>query len=339
MNSINQRRIVLVGGGGQVGTILARHFHANRDSVVVLSRDVRYTPWRTVSWDGKTLGPWINELDDADVVINLAGRSVNCRYSAANRREILESRVESSHILGQALEQLPRPPRLWLNASTATIYRHSFDREMDEVTGDIDVVQPTTPAAWNFSIEVALRWEEAFFHSANLRTRKIAMRSAMVMSPDPGGVFDTLLTLVRFRLGGKFGSGKQFVSWIHHKDFVNAIEFLMAHEEFTGCVNLSSPNPVPNHEFMAGIRKAWGIRLGLPAGEWMLELGAAVLRTETELLLKSRRVVPGRLLSSGFNFRYRNWPDAAIQLVEQWRKHRKLFPHSTPREEGSFADL
>jgi len=324
MERLKQRRIVLAGGSGQVGTVLARHFHSQGDSVVVLSRKPPQSPWRTVQWDGATLGEWLEELMNAAVVINLAGQSVNCRYNAANRQGILDSRIKSTQILGHAFRQLADPPRLWMNASTATIYRHSLDRPMDEFTGEIDVAQPGAPSAWNFSIEVAKRWEEAFFNSENPGTRKIAMRSAMTMSPDRGGIFDVLLGLVRFGLGGAAGSGEQFVSWIHESDFVRSVEFLISHEEMTDCVNLSSPNPLPNREFMRAIRDAWGIGIGLPSTEWMLEFGAIFMRTETELILKSRRVVPGRLLNAGFLFRFPEWPAAAGSLVDEWRETHKL---------------
>ncbi len=319
MEHVKQRRIVVVGGSGQVGTVLARHFHSQGDSVAVLSRRSTQAAWRTVQWDGATLGEWVQELNHADVVINLAGRSVNCRYNPAHRCEILESRIKSTRILGAALRQISDPPRLWMNASTATIYRHALDRPMDEFTGDINIVQPNAPPAWNFSIEVATFWEEAFFDSENPGTRKIALRGAMTMSPARGGIFDALLGLVRFGLGGTCGSGKQFVSWIHEADFIGAIEFLIAHEEMTGAVNIASPSPLPNREFMRAIREAWGARFGLPATEWMLEFGAIFLRTETELILKSRRVVPGRLLNAGFSFRFPEWPEAAEDLVKQWR--------------------
>ena len=211
---------------------------------------------------------------------------------------------------------------------------------MDEFTGDIDIVQPNAPSTWNFSIEVATQWEETFFKPDTPRTRKIALRSAMVMSPECGGIFDTLLGLVRFGLGGASGSGKQFVSWIHEADFVNAIEFLIAREEMTGCVNLVSPNPLPNTQFMRALREAWGIRLGLPATEWMLEIGAIFMRTETELILKSRRVISGRLLQSGFSFRFPEWPTAAKQLVDHWRvnsRNAETTADLKRREQRSFS--
>ena len=327
-----QRRIVIAGGSGQVGTFLARRFHARGDSVIVLSRTPATRAWGVVSWDGATLGAWQKELDGADVLINLAGRNVNCRHTSANRREILESRVCSTQILGLAVERCANPPRVWLNASTATIYRHSFDRAMDERSGEISLAQPNAPAPWNFSIEVATRWEKTFFESRTPSTRKVALRSAMVMSPDKGGIFDVLLRLARFGLGGAAGSGKQYVSWIHEADFLNAVDFLIDHKEFSGPVNLSSPNPTANREFMWAIRKAWGIPAGLSASAWMLEIGAVFLRTETELILKSRRVVPGKLLEAGFQFQFPRWKEAAEELVGQRRKDSLVMRHK--RAEG-----
>lgn len=266
------------------------------------------------------MGRWTDELQSADLVINLAGRSVNCRYSDRNRREIKDSRTQSTRILGEAIRRCAHPPKVWMNASTATIYRHAFDRPMDEATGEIGGKETGAPPTWRFSIDVATSWEEAFFSSPASGTRKIALRSAMVMSPDRGGVFDTLLRLVRFRFGGTSGSGRQFVSWIHDRDFLNSIDFLMAHDDLDGAINLASPNSVPNAEFMAALRKAWGVRIGLSAAEWMLEFGAIFIQTETELILKSRRVIPGRLLAHGFHFDFSEWAIASQELVERWRQ-------------------
>jgi len=321
VSTVRPLRVVIPGGSGQVGNILARHFHAKGDSVIVLSRTTFPAPWRMVAWDGVNLRSWVRELEKADVLINLSGRSVNCRYNSANRREIMESRTQSTSVLGEALNRLADPPRLWMNASTATIYRHALDRAMDEITGELGGNEPNAPSSWRFSINVATRWEETFFAASTPKTRKIALRSAMTMSPDHGGIFDVLLRLVRFGLGGAAGSGMQFVSWIHEADYLRAIDYLIAKEEMTGCVNIAAPGPLPNREFMAILRKAWGTTVGLPASEWMLELGAIFLRTETELILKSRRVVPGRLLGAGFQFRFPDWPSAARDLVRQWRKH------------------
>jgi len=312
-------RIVLAGGSGQVGTLLAQHFHARGDDVCVLSRTTFSAPWRVVAWDGEHPGPWTAQLQSADVVVNLSGRSVNCRYSQANRREILDSRVRSTRVLGQAIQSLSRPPALWLNASTATIYRHSLDRTMDEDTGELGGEEQGTPDEWRFSVDVARRWEEMFFDADTPRTRKVALRSAMTMSPDGGGIFDVLSGLVRKGFGGPSGSGKQFVSWIHERDFLRAVDFLIGHGDMQGVVNVASPNPLPNAEFMRILREAWGVKFGLAANDWMLEVGAFFLRTETELILKSRQVVPGRLLKRGFHFELPYWAEAAKDLVNRAR--------------------
>ena len=183
--------------------------------------------------------------------------------------------------------------------------------------------EPGVPETWRFSIEVAQAWERALDAADTPRTRKVAMRSAMVMSPERGGVFDVLLGLVRRGLGGASGDGRQYVSWIHHEDFTRAVDWLIEHDDVAGPVNVAAPSPLPNSEFMRALRQAWGIRFGLPAKRWMLEAGAVFLRTETELILKSRRVVPGRLTDAGFAFRHPTWPEAARDLCEQWRLLRR----------------
>ena len=310
-------KVVIPGGSGQVGTLLARAFHADGHDVVVFSRNPRAQRWRVVRWDGATLGGWRAEIDGSDVVINLTGRSVNCRYTAANRREILESRVLSTRAVGQAIAEAVRPPRVWLQASTATIYAHRYDHPNDEHSGILGGHESGAPSAWQFSIDVALAWERAFDEVTLERTRKIALRSAMTLSPDPGGVFDTLVGLVRRGLGGSAGDGRQFMSWVHYQDFVAAVRWLIDRDKIDGIVNVASPNPLPNAEFMRRLREACGVSFGLPAREWMLELGAIFMRTETELILKSRRVVPARLLEGGFTFRFPTWREAASDLCRQ----------------------
>ena len=261
------------------------------------------------------LGPWADELDGADVVINLAGKTVNCRYNAANRREIIDSRVESTRIVSQAIAQCRNPPRVWLQASTATIYAHRYDTPNDEFTGILGGDEPHAPDTWRFSIEVAKAWEAALAEVPTPQTRKIAMRAAMTMTPDRGGIFDVLRTLCRRGLGGTAGDGRQYVSWIHERDFLNAIHWLIANEEIDGVVNLAAPNPLPNRDFMRTLREALGVKIGLPATRWMLEVGAFFLHTETELILKSRRVVPGRLQQAGFDFQFPEWAAAAKDLA------------------------
>lgn len=313
-------KVVIPGGSGHVGTLLARAFHERGDEVVVLSRtQSNARPWRTVAWDGETLGPWTTEFENADAIINLTGQSVNCRYTETNRRIIVDSRVKSTRIVGQAIAETDNAPRVWLQASTATLYAHRYDAPNDERTGIIGGAEPNAPDTWRFSIDVVKKWERELNAAAAPLTRKVLMRSAIVMSPGRGGPFDMLLRLVRFGLGGRFGDGKEFVSWIHDEDFVRTVAWLIRQENLSGAVNLAAPNPLPNSEFMRSLRKAWGMPFGLPASEWMLELGAFVLRSETELMLKSRRVVPGRLLEAGFSFQFPTWADAARDLCARWR--------------------
>jgi uncharacterized protein (TIGR01777 family) len=304
--------------------MLARAFHLDGHDIVVLSRRPQIRLWRVVEWDGATLGAWQREIDGADVVVNLAGRSVNCRYNAANRREILQSRVESTRVVGDAIARATRPPRVWLQASTATIYAHRFDGPNDEQSGVLGGEESNAPRSWRFSIDVARAWERAFDEAVTMKTRKVALRSAMTLSADAGGVFDTLLGLVRRGLGGSAGSGRQFMSWVHYEDFVAAVRWLIMHHDIDGIVNIASPNPLPNAEFMHVLRTAYGVPFGLPAQDWMLEVGAALMRTETELVLKSRRVVPRRLLEHGFRFTFPIWSDAARDLCCQWKRMRGI---------------
>src|SRR5438552_8617677 len=313
MKNTNADRIILAGGSGFIGSLLTRYLLAHGKEVIVLSRQSLSQPdgMRQSHWDGCTLGPWAEHLNGARAVINLAGRSVNCRYTSSNRRLIMESRVNSTRVLGEAIAGCATPPPVWLNSSTATIYKHSLIRPMDEAGGEIG---DTAEAKDAFSVAVACEWEKTFEKARAPATRKIALRTAMVMGAAEGGVFHVLCRLVRFGLGGKMADGKQFVSWIHEEDFCRAIEWLLSSEALSGPINIASPNPVTNQELMAALRQTLGIPIGLPAARWMLELGAFFLRTETDLILKSRRVIPGRLVASGFEFRFPKLVEAAKDL-------------------------
>ena len=318
-------RIVIPGGSGHIGVLLAHYLQQRGHHVTVLTRSPFAASWNTVHWDGEHPGPWIEHIEGADVCINLAGRSVNCRYTPANQDAIYHSRIDTTHLLGDVICGLADPPKVWLNASTATIYRHALDRPMDEFTGELggnEMLTPRrrVPETWNFSIRVAKDWEMAFFTAVTPRTRKVALRSAIVMSPEPGGPFAFLLNLVRLSLGGTQGNGRQFVSWIHGLDFARAIEFLIAREDLDGCVNLAAPDPIPNREFMATLRESWGMPNGIPAPAPLLELAALFLRTETELVLKSRNVIPARLLRAGFDFEFPIWQEAAEDLAGKYRQ-------------------
>ena len=318
-------RIVIPGGTGQVGSLLARTFHDEGHDVVVLSRAPRPRPWREVAWDGATVAGWTSEIDGCDVVINLAGRSVMCRYDEAHKREIIESRVQSTREVGEAIAAAKRPPRVWLQASTATIYAHRYDGANDERSGVLGGSESNAPAAWRFSIEVARAWERTFTLFQLEHTRQVALRSAMILSPDAGGIFETLVGLVRRGLGGAAADGRQYMSWIHEHDFVAAVRWLIARPEIDGVVNVASPHPLPNAEFMRILRDACGVPCGLPATKWMLEIGALLMRTETELILKSRRVVPTRLVESGFRFQYPQVADAVRELYAR-RDHQRRMP-------------
>jgi uncharacterized protein (TIGR01777 family) len=236
-------KIVIPGGSGQVGTILARAFHNGGHDVVVLSRQPQRSLWRVVAWDGANLGDWQREIDGCDVVINLAGRSVNCRYTAANRDEIMQSRLLSTRVVGQAIAAATCKPRAWLQASTATIYAHRYDSPNDEFSGILGGHEPDAPDTWRFSIDVARAWERAFEEAVVDGARKVALRSAMTLSPDSGGVFDTLLGLACHGLGGSAGDGRQFMSWIHYEDFIAAVRWLIDRDDIEGPVNVAHRIP------------------------------------------------------------------------------------------------
>jgi uncharacterized protein len=313
---MNKPKIILAGGSGFLGHALTRHFTALGCEVVVFTRDpgALRSDARPIRWDAETLGEWTKELEGAQCVINLNGRTVNCRYTLANRRSIMDSRVKSTQILGEAIGRSERPPVVWMNASSATIYRHTFDAAWDEAGSDFTL---TASVHDEFSLEVIHAWERAFAEANVPETRKLALRTTMVLGHADNSVFPVLRRLARLGLGGRMGSGKQFVSWLHESDFCRAVEWLLAHEEMSGPVNLAAPTPLTNSEMMALFRELVGARFGLPAEKWMLELGAIFIRTETELILKSRRVVPGKLLSSGFEFRFPNMRAALEDLFQE----------------------
>ncbi|MGB1874031.1 MAG: TIGR01777 family oxidoreductase [Akkermansiaceae bacterium] len=291
------RRLVIAGANGFLGRHLTRYFHKNGWEVVGLARreEGLDAGCRYVHWDGKTMGPWASELNGADAVINLAGRSINCRHNKRNKREIINSRVESTTVLGQAIGSCPNPPSVWLNASSAAVYADAEKNPQGE----------GAKLGEGFFVDVAKEWEKAFM-TARVReeVRRIALRTSLVMADEDGTVFDYLLKLSKLLLGGAAGGGKQMVSWVHVDDYCRAVEWLTEHQDIRGVINITAPDPLSNEKMMQRFRALTKRPFGLPASGWMVKLGALVLGTEAELILKSNWVLPRRLLQNGFVFKY-----------------------------------
>lgn len=302
------KKLIIAAGTGFLGQVLVAHFKDKFDQIIILTRgksksidSVKY-----VNWDAKTLSGWENELENASVLINLAGKSVDCRYTAANKKEIYDSRIDSTKILNEAVLTCKSPPKHWLNSSTSTIYRFSLDKQMDEVTGEIGD---------DFSMNIAKSWEKVFFETETPKTLKTALRTSIVLGKN-GGAFVPIKMLAQFGLGGKQGKGNQFISWIHEKDFARAIEYVIE-QELTGVVNVVSPNPVRNYDFMKTLKGVIGVPFGIPTNKLLLEIGSFFIRTETELVLKSRNVIPRRLQENGFTFEYATLEKAFKNLTEK----------------------
>ena len=302
------KKLIIAAGTGFLGKVLVEHFKEHFEEIVILTRGNSTTVdgVKYVNWNAKTFTGWEKELENANVLINLAGKSVDCRYTKANKKEILLSRIESTKILNKAVLNCQNPPKHWLNSSTATIYRFSLDKQMDETDGE---------TGNDFSINVALSWEKAFFKTETPNTLKTALRTSIVLGKN-GGAFIPLKNLAKFGLGGKQGKGNQFVSWIHEEDFANAVDFIIQ-KEMTGVVNLVSPQPIRNADFMQKLRKAVGFPFGIPMSKFLLEIGSYFIRTETELVLKSRNVIPKRLLENGFEFKFKNVNNAFRNLIKK----------------------
>ena len=301
------RKILIAGGSGFLGQVLIRHFTELKDEVFILTRGqggerngVKY-----LHWDGKTVDSWAEALEGADVLINLSGRTVNCRYNRKNKEEILNSRILSTRVLGEAVKACKEPVKVWLNASSATIYEESFHQANDEASGKIGK---------GFSVNICQKWEDEFNKANVPGVRKVCLRTSMVIGR--GGPFLELMTkIVKFRLGGRQGSGEQFVSWLHEKDFTDIVEFLIQKSDAEGEYNLAAPEPLRNKNMMQLLREACGVKIGLPALTPMVHLGAFLMRTEAELPLKSRNVIPGRLLEAGYKFSFSNMEDALKDLI------------------------
>jgi uncharacterized protein len=307
-------KIIIAGGTGHLGEKLVEHWQQKGHDVVVITRGGKSRA-RTVQWDGVNDGDWVKELEGAHVVVNLAGRSVNCRYTRENLELMMNSRVNSTRAIGRAIAQAKSPPGVWLQMSTATIYAHTFQKANDEHTGIIGGNEPHVPGYWKYSIDIAFEWERAQQEALTPKTRKVALRTSMVMGKNPQSVFGVLASMTRWGLGGTIAGGHQWVSWIHEDDFVRALDFLIENSNMSGAVNVCAPHPMSQKDFMSILRKTLGIWMGLPATAWMVKVGAVFMRTDAELLLKSRKVIPSRLLESGFEFNFPKWQQACESLV------------------------
>ncbi|WP_025666412.1 TIGR01777 family oxidoreductase [Aquimarina megaterium] len=300
------KKIVIAAGTGFLGKVLVEYFKTKAETITILTRGKSRIEKNVqfIHWNAKTSGDWVQELEDAEILINLAGKSVDCRYTQKNKDLILNSRVTSTSILGEVISKCKNPPKIWLNSSTATIYRHSLDKEMNEIDGEIGT---------GFSVDVATSWEKTFFNQQTTKTRKIALRTSIVLG-EKGGALPSILNLTKIGLGGKQGNGNQKLSWIHEIDFARSIEFIIKNPSIEGVINIVSPKPVTNSAFMKTLRKVMRIPFGVPISKPILQLGARIINTETELVLKSRNVIPSKLMNNGFQFLYPELKPALIHL-------------------------
>lgn len=300
------KKLIIAGGSGFVGQSIANHFVQNGWEIVILSRfPNNQDAFRMVRWDGQNIGPWTQELEGADMLINLNGKSVDCRYNERNKALIYATRIQSTKVLASALRKVNKPPKLWINAASATIYRHSLDKQMDEHTGEYGT---------GFSVDVCQKWERAFFESEISGVRKVALRMAIVLGKY-GGVLKPFAGLTRMGMGGVQGKGDQYFSWIHELDVNRIIEFIWSNEQVSGVLNAAAPRPERNYELMKHLRTILGVPVGLNLPKWLLEVGAVFMRTETELVLKSRNVVSAKLAEAGFQFKYEQLESALRDLL------------------------
>lgn len=303
---MKKNKIIIAGGTGFLGNELAQHFSKLNYEVVILSRKISLDQngIRYVLWDGKSLGDWINEVENTDLLINLSGKSVDCRYTEKNKALILSSRIESTMILHNAINQLNHPPKLWINASTATIYEGSLTKIMTEKDGEIGN---------DFSMTVAKEWEKAFFSEDRSAVRQIAMRISLVIG-NSGGVLPVLKRLTKLGLGGFHGNGNQKFSWIHIQDLIGIVDYFLENEQFSGVYNCTAPSVTTNKIFMRNLRKQMKVPLGIPTPAPILKIGAKLIGTETELILKSRNVAPEKLVNEGFQFKFPTIEEALAEL-------------------------
>ena len=323
---MKNKKIIIAGGSGFIGQAMCNYFGADNE-IIILGRQTTETAGnafgennvnkkllgniRYVKWNGRTTDRWAHELNGADIIINMAGKSVNCRYTKKNKQEIFDSRTDSTKAIGLAIQQCTSPPKLWINAASATIYPHATDTARDEYF---------TNFSNDFSVQVCQLWEKTFYEQRTPFTRKVVLRMAITLGES--GVMIPYFNLLKFGLGGQQGNGKQMYSWVHVEDTCRIIDWLVNNPELEGTFNCSSPEPVTNKQFMQTLRTITGHKFGLPAYKWMLKIGAAVIGTETELILKSRWVLPTKILQTGFQFKYPLLENALKNIISKTPKKR-----------------
>lgn len=303
------KTILIAGGSGFLGKNLAQHYLEQGNKVIILGRGLKKEENGITfeQWDGKTHGNWSKWVDEAEIVINLTGKSVDCRYTEKNKKEILDSRIDSTKIIGEAISKSSTPPLLWINASTATIYRHSEDKIMTEENGEIGD---------DFSMNIAKAWEKEFYSHLTPKTRKVALRTSLVLGSN-GGVYPVLSKLANLGLGGKQGSGKQKFAWLHIKDFASIVDFVIENENLKGSINTTAPSDIDNNEFMTKLRISHHVGFGIAQPVWLLKIGAVIIGTESELVLKSRWVAPKILLDHGYKFHFESIREALQDLKKK----------------------
>jgi uncharacterized protein len=299
-------KLVIAAGTGFLGEVLVKHFKNKYDEIIILTRQKKPKQDNVsyIVWNVHSVGEWCKALQHCDVLINLTGKSVNCRYTEKNKKEILDSRLDANRVLGEALKLIQHQPDVWINSASSTIYDASFDQPNTESNGIIGN---------DFSMNVCKAWEQSFFEMKNAAKRMIAMRIAIVLGSN-GGAYPELERITKTGLGGKSGSGKQMVSWVHETDFANMVEWLIQNNNADGVYNCSAPNPITNVELMTQLRKKLNVRIGIPSPAWLLEIGTFFLRTESELVLKSRFVLPERALNEGFSFKFKTIENALTNI-------------------------
>ncbi|MEM9858005.1 MAG: TIGR01777 family oxidoreductase [Bacteroidota bacterium] len=297
-------KIVIAGGSGFLGKCLVDYYEGRKELVILSRKNAHISGAKVVVWDGVSMGQWAGELEGAKAVINLSGKSVDCRYTEQNKALIYSSRIDSTRAIGKAIQGCIKPPEVWINSSSATIYRHSLGMPMDEESGEMGD---------GFSVDVCRKWEETFNAFELPNTRKVIARIAIVLGRK-GGALQPLQRLAKFGLGGHQGEGNQMVSWLHQDDFTAMMDYLI-YDSLSGIFNLAAPNPITNRVFMKALRGALSIKMGIPAPKWLLEMGARIIQTETELIFKSRYVVSSRLLDNHYRFRFSSVDSALLDLV------------------------